>query len=312
MDCVITWVRTAARFVSLSCLTLALGWAYWPTFVELDRRWTTEPLYSHGYLIPVIALALLWWRRAYFQPANMRASAWGIPFIILGMAMRLTGDYFYLFAPERFSLLPVLIGVCLVLAGWQGFRWAWPAIAYLIFMLPLPGRLPVMLGNSLQGIATSWSTNVLQTLGFAAQAEGNIIVLNHVELGVVEACSGIRMLVVFCAIATAIALVIPRSLPQRIVIVLSAIPLSLICNVTRIVLTGVLYELFSEKAAELLFHDLAGLFMCLLASALLWLELLFLSRLFVPVRIDQSLAKQLVLGHAGLAELKGPRSAVRS
>ena len=70
-------------------------------------------------------------------------------------------------------------------------------------MLPLPGRFPEMLASTLQSLATLASTNVLQTLGFPAQSEGNVIILSQVELGVVEACSGIRMLVVFCAISTA-------------------------------------------------------------------------------------------------------------
>ena len=57
-------------------LALTIGWANWPTFVELDRRWTTEPLYSHGYLIPIVALVILWTRRAMFRTAEMQASAW--------------------------------------------------------------------------------------------------------------------------------------------------------------------------------------------------------------------------------------------
>jgi len=286
--------------IYLFSLIVALSWAYWPTFVELDRRWTAEPLYSHGYLIPFIALGLLWWRRDKLHTADLRASAWGIPLVLLGTGIRFTGDYFFLSAPERFSLLPILIGLCLALAGWQALRWAWPAIAYLLFMLPLPGRAPEMLANPLQRIATLASTNVLQTLGFAAQSEGNVIILSHVELGVVEACSGTRMLIVFCAIATAVAIVIKRSLLQRIIIVLSAVPLALLCNVTRIVLTGVLYEMVSDKAAELLFHDLAGLFMCLLASALLWIELQFLSRLFVPTQGDRP--KPMALGQTDLRQ----------
>jgi exosortase len=270
----------------LAIIAIVIGWAYLPTFVELDRRWTTEPLYSHGYIIPIMALIILWVRRAMFRPAEMEASAWGIPFILLGGAMRLGGDFYYVSAPERFSLLPMLVGISLVLGGRQALRWTWPAIAYLLFMLPLPGRFPEILASSLQSIATLASTNVLQTLGLPAQAEGNVIIMSRVELGVVEACSGIRMLVVFCAISTAAAIVLPRSLPQRILIVLSSIPLALVCNITRIVLTGVLYELVSANAAEFLFHDLAGVFMCLLGAGLLWVELQILSRLFVPVKFD--------------------------
>jgi exosortase len=272
----------------LAVIVVAIGWAYQPTFVELDRRWATEPLYSHGYIIPFLALIILWVRRSMFRPAEMKASALGIPFILLGGVMRLGGDYYYVSAPERFSLLPILVGVALVLGGRQALRWSWPAIAYLLFMLPLPGRFPQVLASSLQSLATVASTNVLQTLGLPAQAEGNVIIMSHVELGVVEACSGIRMLVVFCAISTAAAIVLPRSLPQRILIVLSSIPLALVCNVTRIVLTGVLYELVSASAAEFLFHDMAGVFMCLIGAGLLWVELWILSRLFIPVKLDVS------------------------
>ena len=45
----------------------------------------------------------------------------------------------------------------------------------------------------------------MQTLGRPALAEGNVILLNDVELGIVEACSGLRMLVVFFALSTAVA-----------------------------------------------------------------------------------------------------------
>jgi exosortase len=279
-------MKRVQTVILLIAIGLTIGWAYWPTFVELDRRWATEQLYSHGYLIPIIALVILWTRRDILRTGGMEPSALGIPFILLGAGMRLAGDYSYISAPERFSLLPVLIGTSLVLGGRTALRWSWPAIAYLLFMLPLPGRLPVMLASSLQRLATAASTNVLETLGFPAQSEGNIIILSQIELGVVEACSGIRMLIVFCAISTAVAMIIDRSLLQRILIVLTAIPLALVCNISRIVLTGVLYESVSSQAAEFLFHDMAGVFMCIMAAGLLWFELQFLPRLFVPINPD--------------------------
>jgi exosortase len=292
----IAWVRRGQPLLAVCLFALALVfcWGYWPAFAELNRRWETEPPYSHGYVIPLLALWLLWRRRERLHVAGSKATAWGIPLLLLGTAMRLAGDYYALAITERWSLIPILMGMCLVLLGWQGLRWAWPAIAYLLFMLPLPGRTLDLLANPLQRIATVASTNVLQTLGFPAQAEGNIIVLPNVELGVIEACNGTRMLMSFCAITTLVAIVIPRSVLQRILVALSAIPLALICNIVRIVLTAVLYEMVGDEAGELLVHDGAGLFMCLLAAVLLWLELLLFSRLFVPV--PRSPSPALVLG----------------
>src|SRR5262249_51522830 len=43
-------------------------WAYWPTLAETQRTWATNPQYSHGYLVPLFALLLLWLRRDRLAP----------------------------------------------------------------------------------------------------------------------------------------------------------------------------------------------------------------------------------------------------
>ena len=199
----------------------------------------------------------------------------------MGVALYLVGDCFYFTWLEQISLLPMLAAICVAVGGWPALRWAWPAIVFLLFMIPLPARVDSLLANPLQRVSTLASTNALQTLGFFAQAEGNVILLSETELGVVEACSGLRMLIVFFAASTAVAIVQPRSLLQRILIVLSAIPIALFANVLRITLTGVLHETVGSKAANVVFHDLAGWFMIPIALALLALELWFLGRLFI-------------------------------
>src|SRR5262249_56384836 len=89
--------------------------------------------------------------------------------------------------------------------GWSSCRWALPAVAFLAFMIPLPYRLEVMVADPLQRLATTTSTFALQTLGLPALAEGKVILLNEVKIGIVEACSGLRMMMIFFAISTAVA-----------------------------------------------------------------------------------------------------------
>jgi exosortase len=150
-------------------------------------------------------------------------------------------------------------------------------------MVPLPGRLDKALASPLQRIATLASTDALQTFGFFAQAEGNVILLEDYELGIVEACSGLRMLMVFLATSTAVAMMIQRSLLQRILVVLSAIPIALFCNIVRITVTGILHETAGHEVANLVYHNLAGWLMAPLALLLLGAELLIFRRLFLPV-----------------------------
>src|SRR5262249_25315221 len=159
----------------------------------------------------------------------------------------------------------LLWGAALLLGGWAALRWSWLATAFLIFMIPLPYRVETGLSQPLQRLATVASTYALQTLGMPAFAEGNVIVVNQSGIGIVEACNGLGMLVLFFALATGMAIVVRRPALDKAVILLSAAPVAVLANVIRITLTSVLYETAGQKWGDLVFHDLAGWLMMPLA-----------------------------------------------
>jgi len=253
----------------------------------MASKWTSDPQYSHGYLVPVFALILLWMRRQQLLSATLQPSWWGLPLVAVGAALHVLAAYLYYEGLDSSSLFPCLFGLCLVTAGWPAVRWAWPAIGFLVFMLPLPFRIEVALALPLQRLATRSSTYLLQTLGFPAVAEGNTILLNEVRLNVVEACSGLSMVMTFFALSTAVAFVVKRRWPDKILIGLSALPIAVLANLLRITVTGILHETVGEKVANLVFHDLAGWLMMPLALGILWLELQILSRLMIEPEPEQ-------------------------
>jgi exosortase len=144
-------------------------------------------------------------------------------------------------------------------------------------MVPLPYRLEVALAHPLQRLGTWASTYALQTLGFAAFAEGNVIRMRPVRIGVVEACSGLSMLVIFFALSTAVAVLANRPLWERLLLVASAVPIAVAANVTRITVTGVLHKWVGRELADYVFHDLAGWLTMPLALGMLWAELRLLA-----------------------------------
>lgn len=258
-------------------------WSYWPVLATMTAKWTRDPQYSHAYLVPVFAAVLLWLRRKELIAAARTPSWWGLPVLLAGTALRFAGTYYYFEWLEAISLLPVLLGAALLLGGWAALRWSWPAVAFLVFMVPLPYRVETGLARPLQNIATTAATYALQTLGRPALAEGNVIILNDARIGVVEACNGLGMLLVFFALTTGVVLVIRRSVTDKLLLLLTTAPIAVFVNVIRITLTGVLYETAGSRWAELVFHDLAGWLMMPMALGLLWLELHILSRVFVEV-----------------------------
>ena len=273
------------KLIAAAGLGIALLWGYWPVLATEVERWTTDPKYSHGYFVPLFSAWLLWSRfrrRAGAVAANpWVGSWWGLLPVLVGVGLHTCGEYYFIDWLSELAFLPALAGLCWCIGGWRLLRLAGPSIGFLAFMLPLPYRIEVALANPLQRLATVASTYLLQTLGVTAFSEGNIIVLNHGVIGVVEACSGLGMLVTFFALATAVAIVLKRPLLDRILVVASAVPIAVLANIIRITATGILFETLGDRVALVVYHDLAGWLMMPLALVLIGGGLLILSRLLV-------------------------------
>src|SRR5262245_7107079 len=260
---------------------LGLLWAYAPTLSGMVRRWSSDPQYSHGFLVPLFAGIVLWVRRPQHPKIALKPSWWGLAWLLLAAGLRLVAAALYVEWLDALSLLPALAGLCVLLGGRSALRWAWPAIGFLVFMMPMPYQLEIALAHPLQRVATGASTYLLQTFGVPAVAEGNIIRIDDVKLGVEAACSGLGMLVTFFALSTAFALVLARGWTDRIVLFLSAIPIALAANIVRITLPGRRYDTVGGAVARLVYHGLAGWLMMPLALVLLWLELKLLANLSI-------------------------------
>lgn len=260
--------------------------AYAAPMAVLVRVWWSDPDYVHGFLVPIFALLLLWIRREMLESVTPQGSWWGLAFLALSAAMRWGSAYFYFRLLDPLSLVPCIAGIVLLVAGWRALRWAAPSILFLAFMVPAPAVVADLLRQPLQRIGTIVSTYVLQTLGIPAVAQGNVILLTDGELGIAEACSGLRMMMLFFAVCVGAVFLMKRALWQKVLVVASAAPIAVAANVVRIVVTGVLHEVASQELAEAVYHDLAGWFMMPLAVVLLWIEMAILARLFVAPHDD--------------------------
>lgn len=265
-----------------SGLGLALLWSYFPALQNMAQRWSDDPQYSHGFLVPLFAALILWFRRERLRQCRWEPSPWGLALLLAGAGLRLAAARMDIEPLDAFSLLPTLAGCVWLAGGTSLLLWAWPAIAFLGFMLPLPFALEVALAHPLRRLATVCSTYLLQTFGLPALAEGNIILIDRYRLGVADACSGLGMMMTFFALSAAMALVVDRPLLDRVALVVGAVPIALLANIVRITATALAFRFFGQDVAQAIFHDLAGWLMMPLALGLLWLELRFLDRLLIP------------------------------
>ncbi|MCA9186302.1 MAG: exosortase/archaeosortase family protein [Pirellulaceae bacterium] len=252
--------------------------------LEIVVSYWSHPQYSHGWIVPLFAAVLVWIRREAFQQVPAWQHWLGVGLITLGVALRLLGASAF-FTLDYVSLVPCVMGVFMMVGGLPCIRWVfWPVI-FLVFMFPWPSQLEGIIMNRLQFVATGASCYALQTLGVAAYREGNQIHLPNLDhpMNVAEQCSGLRMLTIFMALSLAMALITTdRPLWERVIVVISAIPIALVVNMIRITIVGLLFNLnVKEEVANLIFHDVGGFAMMPIALGFLYLEYQILKRIMI-------------------------------
>lgn len=258
----------------------AIGWAYWPTLTNMVHAWESQPDYSHGYLVIPLALLFLWTRRGSLPRDQVRPSWWGALFLMVAVAVRVLAGRYYLIPLDGWTLPLTIAGGVWLLWGAATLRWSAPAIAFLWFMVPIPYSAERWLSVPLQAVATKLSTVALMMLGQPAIAEGNVILLGEHTLFVEEACSGMRIFIGIFALAYAFALFSRWSWWQKGIVLLSVLPVAIVANVTRIVVTGLLYQWVSGEAGQKFSHDIAGFVMIPFAALIFWAVLIFVDKLF--------------------------------
>jgi len=265
-----------------------LLWTYWPTWVYLVNAWWNEPDYSHGlFVIPIVGY-LLWNIKENMPPFHARLHVGGLVMLLLVVLARVLGSFAYIDSIDGWTLPLIAIALAWVVGGKGVVRWALPALMFLFFMIPLPFRIENELSRPLQMIATKASTFTLQLLGQPAISEGTTILLGEQVLEVERACSGLRIFFGVFALAYIYAMLFARTVWEGAVIVLAAIPIALVANMSRIVITGLCYQWLSGKWARTFSHDMAGYFMILLAGGLFFLLVRYLRALIQDAQtLDQ-------------------------
>jgi len=282
--------------IMIAVFTGLLVYSYLPGLTNAYIAWA-NPQYAHGWIVPLFSAALLfWWRQPIAGPVAFSARLAGLLLLAAALGLRLFAASYRIVTIDMYTFVPAICGVFILLGGWSVFRWAWAPLMFLIFMYPLPDEATRYLLGPLQTTATMVSTFALQTLGLEAYREGNQIVIGEMHLGVVDACSGLRMLTIFCALSVGLVMVGRRSWWENAIILSSAIPIALAVNSIRITVTGVLYQVADTEFAERVFHDWAGLVMMPMAMGMLWAEQYILSNVFLA-----EIEGPAVLGHSAAA-----------
>jgi exosortase len=278
-----------SSWLKLAVIAALFASLFWNNIVDMVSTWAHDDSWSHGFLIPVFSLYLLHKRKEKILATDTRPSLVGLVALVV-----MIGVYVFNIVQLRYAygepllMLATMGAVVLFLYGWKMMMHVWLPIAYLFFAIPIPTRLYRELTIPLRHIASQFATAFLNLVPeLQATARGVIIDVVYKgkpldsALDVAEACSGMRLLMAFAALGVAMAYLHERPFWQKITLLLSTIPIAVICNIVRVTVTAFIHIFIGAQYAKGIYHDILGLMMLPLAFSLYWALSWFMEQLFI-------------------------------
>lgn len=265
--------------VVLAALAIYATRTEWADILQI--AWRDEES-SHIYLVPIISVWILWVRRGRFRTCQPTRRWVGPIVVLLGCLINAYGYGNSMQALWHSGAVLILVGSILTVLGTDMLIRFAPAFAVLIFIVPVPGMARQQIAIPLQEQTAEVTYLVFQFLGVSIARSGSILSINGMEVGIAEACNGLRMVFALALVSYAFAFGAPLRWYVRLIVV-GLSPISAIaCNVIRLVPTVWIYGEWGEKQGKI-FHDYSGWAM-LIVSFLILMGIIRLMRwALVPV-----------------------------
>ena len=176
------------------------------------------------------------------------------------------------------ALLLILAGIILFSGGWAtAARSLWPLAASLL-LLPFQENWTLFCSYPLRLISTILSVSLFELCGTEISSELTTIRLGRAEIAITDACSGISQLGVLLFFAYILSLTLRCRPGAKILWILFILPIVIIANTVRLIITIGLFLVIGEQAFANTLHILLGYFFVIFSILLLWW-----SRRLIPI-----------------------------
>jgi exosortase len=204
---------------------------------------------EHGFFIPVLVLALLWWKRNEFR--NLKTQPWlpGLALVALALFLHIAG---YLAQQTRLSVAAFYFGLYALIGlvwGLGALRTTFFPMCLFVFALPL-GALAETITFPLRLFATAVTGGIANTiLGVSVITRGTMIYdpSGAFQYEVAAACGGLRSLTAVLALCTIFSFMNFNRMRNRVILILAGIPLAILANLSRLLGLIIISEAFGKE-----------------------------------------------------------------
>lgn len=242
---------------ALSILFVLLAWVFFlyrDTATSIVTIWMRSETFTHGFMVPPIALWLIWRRRMAFAVMNPQPDLWGILFLAAAAFAWLIGELVAVNAPTQLAFVAMLVLMVPIILGRKISKTVMFPLCFLFFAVPF--------GEFAMPQFMVWTADftvlALRGSGIPVYREGLQFVIPSGNWSVVEACSGIRYLIASVTVGTLFAYLNYQSLKRRVIFIGVSILVPVLANWLRAYIIVMLGHLSGNKLAAGVDHIIYG------------------------------------------------------
>jgi exosortase len=231
----------------------------WPAFAHALEVWSTTEEFSYGYLIPLVSVGVIFFRRQAVLNSIGRGAAGGLVIVIASLATLIVAERLGIHALAGVAVSPLLFGAAVYLWGWSTGRVLAFPFGFLVFGLGVFRGLLDTLGFALQSITAVGAGTLATLIGVPVARDGLVLTSDRFAFIVAEPCSGMSSLVSLLALAALWTYVARGSMTARAAVLLSVAPLAIFANSARVTMVLLVAHWFGQDAAIGFFHGASSL-----------------------------------------------------
>lgn len=253
------WTGSRETLIAAAISAVAFVLLFWRPAQLLFDAWWNDPNSGHGLLLGPLAIYLAW--KAGRAPKAAAQPILGLIIIAMAVLFRYASDLAAELFIMRGSMIMAAAGLVVFYAGIrQALHW-WLPFTLLALSVPIPEVILNTVALPLQFTASKIGAAMLEWRKIPVLLTGNVIRIPGQELFVAEACSGLRSLTALLSLSVLLGAMFLRHWPNRILLILLAIPIAVIINGVRIFLTGFLVLFISPEMGQGFMHTSEGMVM---------------------------------------------------
>ncbi|NSW78187.1 MAG: exosortase/archaeosortase family protein [Chthonomonadetes bacterium] len=252
-------------FFLLVSVALFVGF-FLPSIVFLVERWSSSEEFSHGFLVPLVSLFLLWRKREVIRQTPLQVCPWGLLVMALGLLMQVASEWASVAFLKSLAVPVALGGLAWYLTGTRMMRVALFPYLFLYFAVPWPDFMIELLSVPLQHFSAASSAMLLGLMGVPIERDGVHMWTPRFDVEVAVPCSGIRSMVAILGIAALVGYLTQGRLWAKGAVFLSGIPITMLANILRIAAIVVMGHYISADFAMTFFHDYSSPFLFFISA----------------------------------------------